>query len=184
VWEHFGRQPVFRLSNGLREAMLQNMHPGLAAGVEHHSVFFEDPRARGERSIGPIMSVVYGGSTSHEWGKVVRGFHGSIKGVDKYGRRYSALNPETFFWAHATFVEDIVTGHELTGYPLSAADKEALLSGIDRLVSPLWRQHEARPTRLGRIPAVLGTHDQQRARGQPPGSGGLSHVPDHAAADQ
>ncbi|MGC1803346.1 MAG: oxygenase MpaB family protein, partial [Mycobacterium sp.] len=93
VWEHFGRQPVFRLSNGLREAMLQNMHPGLAAGVEHHSVFFEDPRARGERSIGPIMSVVYGGPTSHEWGKLVRGFHGSVKGVDKYGRRYSALNP-------------------------------------------------------------------------------------------
>ena len=47
VWEHFGRLPIFRLSNGLREAMLQNMHPGLAAGVEHHSVFFEDPRARG-----------------------------------------------------------------------------------------------------------------------------------------
>src|ERR1700758_2569190 len=68
VWEHFGRQPIFRLSNGLREAMLQNMHPGLAAGVEHHSVFFEDPRARGQRSIGPIMSVVYGGPISHEWG--------------------------------------------------------------------------------------------------------------------
>ena len=132
VWEHFGRLPIFRLSNGLREAMLQNMHPGLAAGVEHHSVFFEDPRARGQRSIGPIMSVVYGGPTSHEWGKLVRSFHGSIKGVDKYGRRYSALNPETFFWAHATFVEDIVTGHELTGYPLSKADKEALyLESID-----------------------------------------------------
>jgi uncharacterized protein (DUF2236 family) len=62
----------------------------------------------------------------------VRGFHGPIKGVDKYGRRYSALNPETFFWAHATFVEDIVTGYELTGYPLSEADKEALyLESID-----------------------------------------------------
>ena len=126
MWEHFGRLPVYRLSNGLREAMLQNMHPGLAAGVEHHSVFFEDPLARGRRSIGPIMSVVYGGPTSHEWGKLVRSFHGSIKGVDKYGRRYSALNPETFFWAHATFVEDIVTGHELTGYPLSETDKQAL----------------------------------------------------------
>src|SRR5271167_968574 len=72
------------------------------------------------------------GPTSHEWGKLVRSFHGPIKGVDKYGRRYSALNPETFFWAHATFVEDIVTGHELTGYPLSTADKEALyLESID-----------------------------------------------------
>jgi uncharacterized protein (DUF2236 family) len=101
LWKHFGRLPVHRLSNGLREAMLQNMHPGLAAGVEHHSVFFDDPRARGERSIGPIMSVDYGGPTSHEWGKLVRSFHGPINGVDKYGRRYSALNPDTFFWAHA-----------------------------------------------------------------------------------
>src|ERR1700738_1469856 len=125
VWEHFGRHPVHRLSNGLREAMLQNMHPGLAAGVEHHSVFFEDPRARGERSIGPIPGVVYGEPKSHGRESVVRAFHGSIKGVEKYGRRYSALNPETFFWAHATFVEDIVTGHKLTGYPLSEADKQA-----------------------------------------------------------
>src|SRR5208282_6022991 len=100
VWEHFGRLPIHRLSNGLREAMLQNMHPGLAAGVEHHSVFFEDPRARGQRSLGPIMAIVYGATTSHNWGELVRSFYSSIKGVDKDVRLYSALNPETFFWAH------------------------------------------------------------------------------------
>jgi uncharacterized protein (DUF2236 family) len=112
--------------------MLQNMHPELAAGVEQHSVFFEDPIARGQRSIGPIMSVVYGGSTSAEWGKLIRGFHLPIKGIDKYGRPYRALNPHTFFWAHATFVEDIITGRELTGFPLSEADKQALyLESID-----------------------------------------------------
>jgi uncharacterized protein (DUF2236 family) len=132
VWKYFGRLPTYRLSNGLREAMLQNMHPELAAGVELQSVFFEDPMARGRRSIGPIMSVVYGGATSPDWGKLIRGFHGSIKGVDRYGRPYSALNPGTFFWAHATFVEDIITGRELTGFPLSEADREALyLESID-----------------------------------------------------
>jgi len=130
------------------------------------------------------MSVVYGGDTSHEWGKLVRSFHGPIKGVDKYGRRYSALNPETFFWAHATFVEDIVTGYELTGYPLSEADKEALyLESIDwyRLYGVSMRPV---PPDWDAIPAVLGAHDQQRARGQPSGSGGLSHVPNDASADQ
>ena len=132
LWEHFGRLPAHRLTNGLREAMLQNMHPELAAGVEHHSVFFEDPIARGQRSIGPIMSVVYGGQSSHEWGKLIRGFHRPIKGIDKYGRPYRALNPGTFFWAHATFVEDIITGRELTGFPLSETDKQALyLESID-----------------------------------------------------
>jgi uncharacterized protein (DUF2236 family) len=34
IWTHFGRLPAHRLTNGLREAMLQNMHPELAAGVE------------------------------------------------------------------------------------------------------------------------------------------------------
>src|SRR3984957_4826639 len=80
LWEHFGRLPAHRLTNGLREAMLQNMHPELAAGVEQHSVFFEDPIARGQRSIGPIMSVVYGGATAPEWGRLIRGFHRPIKG--------------------------------------------------------------------------------------------------------
>jgi uncharacterized protein (DUF2236 family) len=113
-------------------AMLQNMHPELAAGVEMHSKFFEDPLARGQRSIGPIMSVVYGGTNAPDWGKLIRGFHGSIKGIDRYGRSYSALNPDTFFWAHATFFEDIVTGRELTGFPLSEADKQGLyLESID-----------------------------------------------------
>jgi uncharacterized protein (DUF2236 family) len=132
VWEHFGRLPAHRLSNGLREAVLQNMHPQLAAGVELQSVFFDDPLARGERSIGPIMSVVYGGSNAAEWGALIRSFHAPIRGVDRYGRRYSALDPGTFFWAHATFVEDIITGRELTGFPLSEADKQALyLESID-----------------------------------------------------
>ena len=132
LWEHFGRLPAHRLTNGLREAMLQNMHPELAAGVENHSVFFEDPIARGQRSIGPIMSVVYGGDTSPEWGRLIRDFHRPIKGVDKYGRPSRALNPHTFFWAHATFVEDMITGRELTGFPLAEADKQALyLESID-----------------------------------------------------
>src|SRR5260370_19518142 len=85
LWEHFGRLPAHRLTNGLREAMLQNMHPELAAGVEQHSVFFEDPIARGQRSIGPIMSVVYGGAASPEWGELLRRLHPPIKGVAKDG---------------------------------------------------------------------------------------------------
>src|ERR1700716_4339424 len=81
---------------------------------------------------GPILSVIYGGETAHDWGKLIRGFHVGIKGTDRYGRSYSALNPGTFFWAHATFVEDIITGLALIGFPLSKADTEALyLESID-----------------------------------------------------
>jgi uncharacterized protein (DUF2236 family) len=132
LWHHFGRLLPRRLATGMRMPILQNMHPELGAGVEEHSVFFEDPVARGRRSIGPILSVVYGGDTAHDWGKLIRGFHAGIRGKDRYGRSYSALNPGTFFWAHATFVEDIITGQALIGLPLSKADTEALyLESID-----------------------------------------------------
>lgn len=70
--------------------------------------------------------MVYGGDSAHDWGKLIRGFHTGIKGTDRYGRPYSALNPGTFFWAHATFVEDIITGQALIGFPLSKADTEVL----------------------------------------------------------
>jgi uncharacterized protein (DUF2236 family) len=126
LWSYFGRLLPRRLVTGLRMPVLQNMHPELGAGVEQHSVFFQDPVARGRRSIGPILSVVYGGDTAPDWGKLIRGFHVGIKGTDRYGRPYNALNPGTFFWAHATFVEDIITGQALIGFPLSKADTEAL----------------------------------------------------------
>jgi uncharacterized protein (DUF2236 family) len=126
LWRYFGRILPRRLVTGLRTPLLQNMHPELGAGVAEHSVFFQDPVERGRRSIGPIMSVVYGGDTSHDWGKLIRGFHVGIKGTDRFGRSYNALNPDTFFWAHATFVEDIVTGQSLIGFPLSEADTQAL----------------------------------------------------------
>jgi uncharacterized protein (DUF2236 family) len=132
LWAYFGRLLPRRLATGLRTPVLQNMHPELGAGVEEHSVYFQDPIARGSRSIGPILSVVYGGETSHDWGKLIRSFHVGLKGTDRYGRPYSALNPGTFFWAHATFVEDIVTGQSLIGFPLSPADTEAMyLESID-----------------------------------------------------
>jgi uncharacterized protein (DUF2236 family) len=31
------------------------------------------------------------------------GYHDRIKGVDSRGRRYHALNPDTYYWAHSTF---------------------------------------------------------------------------------
>jgi uncharacterized protein (DUF2236 family) len=50
----------------------------------------------------------------------VREFHRAIRGTDDRGRRYHALDPETFWWAHATFqymaeqVADRFDGHRLT----------------------------------------------------------------------
>ena len=58
-----------------------------------------------------IIGVVYDGPEAEATGLRVRDYHKRIKGVDDQGRRYSALKPETFWWAHATFqysVEQVV----------------------------------------------------------------------------
>lgn len=82
---------------------MQNMHPELGAGVEEHSRFFNERWERLFRSLYPIGGVVYDGDRAHQTALEVRGYHDTIKGVDSRGRRYHALNPGTFYWAHATF---------------------------------------------------------------------------------
>ena len=99
--------------------VLQLMHPAIGAGVREHSDFFGDPFDRVFRSLPAILGAVY---DDDPWatGRRVRDFHRDIKGVDERGRRYHALEPETYWWAHATFqfmaeqVADRWDAHELT----------------------------------------------------------------------
>lgn len=88
---------------GLATGILQLMHPGLGAGVAEHSAFFTEPWDRIQRSVPEIIGVVYDGPDAEATGRRVRDYHKRIKGTDARGRSYSALRPETFWWAHATF---------------------------------------------------------------------------------
>ena len=105
---------------GATVGLLQLMHPAIGAGVLEHSDFFGDPYGRVFRSLPRILGAVYDGPGAATTGREVRDFHRSIKGVDDEGRRYHALDPETFWWAHATFqymaeqVADRFDRHRLT----------------------------------------------------------------------
>ena len=102
---------------GLSAGILQLMHPGLGAGVVEHSAFFSDPWDRIIRSIPEIIGVIYDGPDAAATGLRVRDYHRRIKGIDSSGRAYSALRPETFWWAHATFqfsVEQVVDRFDAT----------------------------------------------------------------------
>jgi uncharacterized protein (DUF2236 family) len=79
----------------------------LGQGVLDHSVFFDDTAARVRRSLPPIYNTVYGSDGDHP-GTQVRDFHTSIKGEMPDGKRYHALDPDTYFWAHATFVDQVL----------------------------------------------------------------------------
>lgn len=121
VWRYFGDHRMVLL--GPRAAVLQNMLPALGQGVEDHSVWFDETLARLERSIPPIFRVVYG-EDGHAAGRTVRDYHKPIRGKLPDGTPYSALNPETYYWAHACFVEHLITATDTFIRRLSRAEKE------------------------------------------------------------
>jgi uncharacterized protein (DUF2236 family) len=105
VWKYFGDNRMYLI--GPRPAVLQNMLAELGQGVLDHSVFFSDTAARIKRSLPPIFMTVYGADDDNA-GTRVRDFHRDIKGDMPDGNRYHALDPDTYFWAHATFVEQVL----------------------------------------------------------------------------
>jgi uncharacterized protein (DUF2236 family) len=127
VWRYFGDSRMFLI--GPRPAVLQNMLAELGQGVLDHSVFFSDTSARIKRSLPPIFMTVYG-SEDDEEGRRVRDFHRDIKGdmtlPDGEVKRYHALDPETYYWAHATFVEQVLYFADTFVKRLTEAEKERI----------------------------------------------------------
>ncbi|MDT5002443.1 MAG: hypothetical protein QOK12_4548, partial [Mycobacterium sp.] len=77
-------------------------------------------------SLYPIGGVVFDTDRAPRTGAEVRDYHTDIKGVDAQGRRYHALNPEVFYWAHSTFfVGTLIVAERLAG-GITEAEKRQL----------------------------------------------------------
>ena len=124
TWKLFGDWRG--LLQGPWAGSMQNMHPQLGAAVKDHSIFFTERIPRLFRSLYPIGGVVFDGDRAPVTSAEVRDYHIPIKGVDDQGRRYSALNPDVFYWAHATFFMGTILTAEHFGDGLSEADKRQL----------------------------------------------------------
>lgn len=114
---------------GLWAGSMQNMHPKLGQAVWDHSDFFGERWQRLMRSLYPISGVVFdpvatdgAAATGHE----VRDYHRTIKGTMPDGSRYHALDPDVFYWAHATFWYGNVRLCERMGPRLTEAQKRQL----------------------------------------------------------
>jgi uncharacterized protein (DUF2236 family) len=124
TWRYFGDWRGLLLAPWA--GVMQNAHPGLGAGVAEHSRFFEERWQRLFRSLYPIGGVVYDGPRAAETARLVRGYHRTVKGVDRHGRPYHALDPDTFYWAHATFFVLTLLVAERFGPGLDEAQKRQL----------------------------------------------------------
>jgi uncharacterized protein (DUF2236 family) len=123
TWRYFGDARGVLLAE--RAGVLQNMHPVISQTLVDQSDFFANPLGRILRSAGPITGVVYD-EPSRATGHEVRDFHKGIKGTDVHGRRYRALDPEAYYWAHATFFEGQLATQRLLGTPISPQAQERM----------------------------------------------------------
>ena len=142
---------------GTAAGIMQLMLPGLGAGVSDHSNFFDDPYDRIFRSIPYIWRSIFADDDDQgdAQGREIRDFHPDIKGVDHHGNRYHALDPDVFWWAHATFTWEFFRARELYfPRPLRRAEREQLYAetvtwyrryGVsDRPVPPTYDAFRAR----------------------------------------
>ncbi len=123
TWELLGDVRSVLLAQ--RAGILQNLHPVISQALVDQSNVWRDPLGRLMRSAGPILGVVYD-AEGDDTGATVRDLHRGVQGRDPAGRSYRALDPEAFYWAHATFFESQIATQRLFGTPLSAVQEEHL----------------------------------------------------------
>ncbi|MGO1052346.1 oxygenase MpaB family protein [Crossiella sp. CA198] len=123
-WRYAGDRRALLLLG--RVGLLELMFPALGAGVVEHSAFYTEPWARTLRSIPRIAGVVYDGPAAGSTAHGIRELHHGITGRDDQGRRYHALDPEVWFWAHATMFDAVLQIAEVFDRPLTEAEREQL----------------------------------------------------------
>ena len=111
---------------GPRPAVLQNMLAELGQGVLDHSVFFDDTAARVKRSLPPIFKPSTVSTTTTRAPGCATSTPRSRVRCPSGGGRYHALDPDTYFWAHATFVEQVLYFADTFVKRLSRGEKEQI----------------------------------------------------------
>ena len=130
-WDEFGSLLFQSLLS--QAFLLQVCHPIIEAGVAQHSTYRSDPLGRARRSVKLLWPVLYARpERAIRKGQELRDMHRAIKGIDKDGNKYYALDPEAYSWVHITGFDVIVRSHQLFGKKLTEEQQEQLFQE--------WRQ--------------------------------------------
>lgn len=121
TWRYFGdfRLVLFGFQ---RITATETAFPEISRGLEEHSNFFGDGFGRGVRTFRALTRTVYGPG-SEQSGAEVRDLHKHVKGEMPDGSRYHALDPEQFYWIHATFVDHLIYSTDMFIRRLSFEEK-------------------------------------------------------------
>lgn len=123
MWQDFGSH-LFQLML-LQAFVMQSAHPVIDAAVGKEKKYKYDPWGRARDSIALLWPVVYSRpQRAIDMGIRLHELHRHIKGVDKHGKRYHALDPEAYSWVHMTGFDAAVRLHEYFGRPLTQSQRQ------------------------------------------------------------
>jgi uncharacterized protein (DUF2236 family) len=120
------------LFSGVRALLMQACDPLGVVGFQRHSVIFDDPQARLQRT-DERMSRIYFGSVeeAEETGRVVRAMHHRVRGKTpaRYGpipkgTPYAASDPELGLWVLATLADSALVYYERIFGRLAVDERE------------------------------------------------------------
>ncbi len=127
-WRVLGDAAVF--VGGIRALVVQSAHPEVAAGVDDHSSYRDDPLGRLSRTSVYVTETTYGAMPEVEAAvAVVRQAHRPVTGTSDRDRPYSASTPELAAWVHNVLTDSFLAAYQAFGpQPLSTEDADRFVS--------------------------------------------------------
>lgn len=137
------------LFSGVRALLMQACEPLGVVGFEQHSIIFDDPRLRLQRTDERMSRIYFGtGAEAERTGRIVRAMHKRVTGVTEEdygpipaGTEYSAADPRLGLWVLASLADSALVYHERIFGSLDPDDRERY-----------WREYR-------RVGALLGLPD-------------------------
>lgn len=106
-----------------RAVCLLMLHPGIAAGITEHALMRDRIWLHKRRTVTQAVNYVY---TDADMRPQMRFSHEHVKGLNIFGEKYHALNPDIFHFQHAAYVESLIVMVNTFIGPLDADEHEQL----------------------------------------------------------
>jgi uncharacterized protein (DUF2236 family) len=160
IWQ-VDRELVLLLSGG-RALLMQLAHPKIAAGVDQHSSFRENPLGRLYRTMSAMWSIVFDeAQPADEALARINTVHGRVRGMvppsePSYGgMEYDAFDQELQLWVHATLIDSAIAAYELFVRPLQAEEKTRYYVDSKKLAQFLHIRDSVIPASLKAFTAYM-----------------------------
>jgi uncharacterized protein (DUF2236 family) len=151
------------LFSGVRALLMQACDPVAVVGFRRHSIIFDDPQARLQRTDERMSRIYFGGrEEAEETGRIVQAMHRRVRGktpadygpVPK-GTPYDATDPELGLWVLATLADSAVVYYERIFGSLAPAEREQYWSEYRRVGELLGLPPDSMPATYDGLQAYV-----------------------------